>query len=62
MACEDTLSEGDRSTPFVSILPLSGLHSDGWNVPDSPIVGVKKSVMRLGTHIRYKTWHSLIVN
>ena len=62
MACEDTLSEGDRSKPFVSILPLSGLYSDGWNVVDIPIVGVKNSVMRLGTKIRYKTWHLLIVN
>ena len=59
MAGEDTPSEGDRN-PFVSILHLSALHSNGWNVADTPIVGVQKSVMRLGTKLRYKIWHLLI--
>ena len=45
MVCEDTLSEGDRSNPFVSILPLSGLLLGGWNVPDIPILEVYRSLL-----------------
>ena len=45
MVCEDTLSEGDRSNPFVLILPLSRLHSNGWNVADIRIVGVYRSLL-----------------